>query len=88
VEEFEPWDFFPWPQYSDVKCPVNSNGDSNYTFFDVAQGLVLVTEKAFLIQVLARCQLRTGTYPVGPIRRSLISLCTHSVVTKNATSAC
>jgi len=48
VEEFDPWDFFPWPQYSDVKCQVNSNGGSNYTFFDVAQGLVLVTETLFL----------------------------------------
>jgi hypothetical protein len=48
VEEFDPWDCFPWPQYSDAKCPVNSNGVSNYTFFDVAQGLVLVTETLFL----------------------------------------
>jgi hypothetical protein len=48
VEEFDPWDFFPWPQYIDVKCPVNSNGGSNYTFFDVAQGLVLVTKTLVL----------------------------------------
>jgi len=48
VEELDPWDVFPWPQYSDVKCPVNINGGSNYTFFDVALGLVLVTETLLL----------------------------------------
>jgi hypothetical protein len=48
MEEFDPWDDFPWPQYSDVKYPVNTNGGSNYTFFDVALGLVLVTETLFL----------------------------------------